>query len=106
MHMSSLIISPLISHTFYIFYHTTQKLGNGNISEFMDGDELNVQDSVLVDQVSTLTLLKLLFVLKLCLTLHSLTVNHSLTHIFRLIPSSTTIQGNQTGPTSSLSFLP
>ena len=52
-----------------LFYHhmSQEKLGNGNISSFNDGDELkNVQDSVLVGQVSTLTLLKLLFVSVYC----------------------------------------
>ena len=46
-------LSPIL-----FYHHTSQELGNGNISGFKDdGDELTVQDSVLVDQVSTLTLL-------------------------------------------------
>ena len=52
MHMSSLLTSPLVSHPFY--YHTSQELGNRNSSGFDDGDELNVQDSALMDEVSTL----------------------------------------------------
>lgn len=53
-------LSPIL-----FYHHTPQKLGNGNIPCFNDGDELNNQDSVLVDEVSTLTLLKLLFVLNI-----------------------------------------
>ena len=51
-----LLVSPLITNP-YLSY-TPQELGNGNISSFNDdGDELNVQDCVLVDQVSTLTVI-------------------------------------------------
>lgn len=56
-------MSLTLTHS--ILYHTPQESGNGNISIFKDGDEFNVQDSALVDQVSALLYLTLLFVLNI-----------------------------------------
>ena len=61
----------LLSLIHSILSSTPQELGNGNISDFMDGDVLNAQGSVLGAEVSTLTLLKL-FVCSVIMSYHSL----------------------------------